>query len=171
MNKSVFNYFTTPVYVLNNTSNPYLNAARNENTFTTLINGTSTNVAIQLSNPNNSNKNIYINALFIRNTGSGNIGQLRLLSGATLVGTPQSPAKYNYSLGSANTGVAIIQSQTGTTVIASDGTVLEVASSVATPDAGIYRMPILIAPNTSLSVEVRQTTSPQIQIDYWEESI
>lgn len=171
MNKSVFNHFARPVYVLNNTSNPYLNAARNENTFTTFINGASTNVAIQLSNPNNSNKNIYIKALFIRNTGSGSIGQIRLLSGAILAGVPQSPVKYNYSLGSTNTGVAIIEGRTGTTVIASDGTVLEVASSVAAQDAGIYRIPILITPNTSLSVEVKQTTSLQIQIDYWEESI
>lgn len=179
MNSNQFNNQGRPVYVSSNNVNAFLSATRLENTFmivasyTTGITPINNDIAVRLLNPLESGKNIFINSIYIFNAGTGLINRIRLLQGTILAGTPQTGTKYNYSIGSTNTGIASVQLQTGNPVITTPGTELESISDVVSLYTARYISSMMVPPGASLTIESKKAAgvamSVQMQISYWEE--
>lgn len=174
MNDLVFNKQVQPLYVI---GLPF-NAAQSGNSY--VLTDTASALlaagyyAVRLNNPIGSGKSIFINNVYVANTGTNVTASLTLYRNASLSGSPTNVTPQNTNFGFSNSSIGAGQRITATLVSPiSGGTVFETVNQVASLYNVSYNGYLILTPGTSLTILAQNTlgvaTTINVRISYWEQ--
>lgn len=134
--------------------------------------------AIQLKNLSSSNKTIYIDHIYVANTGNRELSYIRLYSGGSLTGTSATPAVTNVKIGASigtNFQVGATYSTSNQIPVTGETGPLESLQEVASLYNGVLANLMVLPPDSAIDVVFSDPgvlstgASVYVRINFWQE--